>query len=113
MLVGRTRLVHCLALVVGFSFAAVDVHAGCGDPDPGVVVLQDADIYDVDGGDMVTVIADPFPDNSLIGYYIAVHTGPGYTDEYFRIISNEHFDQWNISVFTVAEDLENVAGSNW
>lgn len=110
---GKQSLVCVMVLALGVSLAAVDAHAQCGDPDPSVVVLVDADIYDVDGGDLITVIANPFPDDSLIGHYVALHTGPRFTDEYFRIISNEHFDQWNISVFTVAEDLENVAGSNW
>ncbi len=113
MSIGKQNFVSMLVLMCALSFFAADLRAGCGDPDPDTVLLLDADIYDVDGSDLVTVIEDWFPDGSMVGHYIALHTGPGYTDEYFEIISNEHFDQWNISVFTVAEDVEHVAGNNW
>lgn len=113
MWTGKRCLILGLAMILGFSIAAVDSRAACGDPDPTVVVLEDASIYTISGSQLITVIENPFPDNSLVGYYVAVHTGPRYTDEYFKILSNFHFEQWNISEFNVEGDLEHAAGTHW
>lgn len=113
MRIAKLRFVSPLLMVLCFSVAVADVHAQCGDPDPTNVVLDDADIWDVDGSDLITVIPNPFPDDSLIGHWIAVRNIIDQPINFFRIISNEHFNQNNISVFTVAEDLESAGGSNW
>ncbi|GJM26618.1 MAG: hypothetical protein DHS20C16_30330 [Phycisphaerae bacterium] len=106
---------HCCQLALAFclAFAVADARAQCGDPDPSNVILNDADIWHITGGDLLTVLANPFPDDSQVGNFIAVRNIIDQPINYFRIISNEHFAQNNTSVFTVAEDLENEGGSNW
>jgi hypothetical protein len=86
--------------------------AQCG-PDPSQPQLQGEVIYDVSGGDLITVIAQPFAENSLVGTWLAVKTIVEEPPQTFQIIANTHFEQWNISVFTVAENLEVTGGSNW
>lgn len=98
-----------LALVL----AAGTAWAAPGDPDLSNPVLVDAQIRYIDGGQLLSILPDPFPDNSLVGHWIAVRVYVDLPIQYFRIVSNEHFDQWNISVFEVAEDLASVGGRNW
>jgi hypothetical protein len=98
----------CISLWIGASRPC----AGEGGPDVANTVLADADIYDVDGSDLITVIDPFFEDDSLVGYWLAIRRYEDLPIQYYRIISIEHFDQWNISVFTVAEDLEG-GGTPW
>lgn len=112
MLIARSTLLCGLILVLGLSVAAADAHAQCGEPDLNQVVLDDAGIFAISGSDLITVIANPFPDDSLIGHWIVIRPTPSDAPDFepivfFDIISNQHFVQNNISVFTASEDLEN------
>ncbi|HRX87044.1 MAG TPA: hypothetical protein P5572_18625 [Phycisphaerae bacterium] len=106
MLNAKSGVVVVLAAVLGFSMLAGQAYAQCGGPDPNQVVLNDADIWHVSGGDIFTVIPDPFPDNSLIGDWIAVRRYVDLPIEYYQIIGNMYYEQGDLSVFTVAENIE-------
>ncbi len=100
-----------LVMVVCFSLAVSDAQAQCGEPDLSQIVLDDADIFAISGNDLITVIASPFPDDSLIGHWVLVEPipsdDPDFTPQvFFRIVGNEHFQQGNISVFSTDQDLE-------
>lgn len=110
----KLSLVYRSVCILGLLAAAPNLLAQqCGDPDPTNVVLDDADIFHITGGDLLTQLADPFPDNSLVGHWLVVRPTIDQPVEFFRIISNQFFLQNNTSVFTVAEDLENAGGSDW
>ena len=108
----RPRVSTPLAAVLALAAAASPTQAqGCPDPEDPILLM--GDIYHIDGGDLLTVLANPFPDDSLVGDWIEVNTSPDQPPEFFQIISNQFFAQGNTSVFTVAEDLESAGGSDW
>ncbi len=84
----------------------------CG-PDLAQPILEGGPIYDVDGADLITVLPVPFEDGALEGQWLAVPTEEFGPLETIEILGNVHYDQWNISVITVDEDLESLGGSNW
>lgn len=103
-------------LHIGFvvlALAGGAARGASGDPDLSRPIRVDAQIRHIDGGQLLSILDDPFPDDSLVGCWIAVRTAEDVAVEYFRIIANEHFDQWNISVFEVAEDLASAGIRNW
>jgi hypothetical protein len=100
-----------LSVILSVSAIEAQAQGQCGDPDPSYIILNDADIYDVDGSTLITVIAAPFADDSLIGDYLVITPNPDLPAEFHRIIGNEHFAQSNISTFTVVDDIE--GGGNW
>ena len=106
-------LIRCLTIVsiIGLLASVPAYGQVCGDPDPSVLLLDDADIRHVFDATVMTVIADPFPDGSMVGNYLAVRRYEDRPVEFFRIIDNEHFDQDNISTFTVDQVIE--GGGDW